>query len=543
MRWLGSVAIGRLPDLRRLPRPGNVDRARLVSVERRLPLVELMASMSLATDLGTGQPMEHGLRTCVLADRAGEQLGLDAEARGCLRSTALLRFLGCTADASETAAVVGDEIGFNAAMAQVVMADNREALPRVLTRVGQGTPALRRVSRVAAVLSDPGGKARSLSAHCEVGARLGTRIGVPAEVVHSLRHAYERWDGKGLPTGLAGDDVPIAIRIAVVARDVDLFASAEGWDRTVVMLEHRSGRAYDPKVAAAFLSEGARWFGELASLDPWHEVTSADASDAVEVDAERLDQVLAAFADFADLKSPWFVGHSRAVAALAEAAAFASGLDRAQATQVRLTALVHDLGTVGISDAVWDRPGPLTVEGTERARLHPYLTERILGRCSALAPLACDAGAHHERLDGSGYYRATKEPSAAAQLVAAADMYIALLENRPHRPAETPGAAADALAAEADGGRLARVAVDAVLAATDNDAPTPNLRRPAELTEREVDVLRLIARGQTNKQTAAALGISAKTVGTHVEHIYAKAGVATRAGATLFAMENDLLRA
>ena len=506
-----------------------------------LRLVELLASLSLATDLGTGQPMEHGLRTCVLADRAGEQLGLDADARGFVRSTALLRFLGCTADASETAALVGDEIEFNATMAPVVMAANREALPRLVRGVGRGLSPVRRAARVAAVLSDPGGKARSLSAHCEVGARLAARIGLPAEVVRSVSHAYERWDGKGLPAGLKGDEVPVAVRIAVVARDVDLFAAAEGWEATAAMLRHRSGRAYDPQVVDAFLADGARWIDDLAPLDPWDAVISADEPVAVEVDADRLEHVLSTFADFADLKSPWFVGHSRAVAVLAEAAASACGLDRAEALRVKLTALVHDLGTVGVSDGIWDRPGALTAEGRERVRLHPYLTERILGRCAALAPFARDAGAHHERLDGSGYHRATNELSVCAQLVAAADMYAALIEARPHRPALTPDDAASTLAEEADAGRLARTVVEGVLAAAGHGAPTPNVGRPAGLTEREVDVLRLIARGRSNKETATELGISAKTVGTHIEHIYAKAGVTTRAGAMLFAMEHDLL--
>jgi HD-GYP domain-containing protein (c-di-GMP phosphodiesterase class II) len=364
---------------------------------------------------------------------------------------------------------------------------------------------------------------------------------LPAEVVRSISHAYERWDGKGPPAGLKGDEIPVAVRIAVVARDVDLFTAADGWEATATMLRHRAGRAYDPQVVDAFLAEGARWIDELASLDPWDAVMSADEPAAVEVEDDGLDDVLAAFADFADLKSPWFVGHSRAVAVLVDAAAGACGLDRAETSRARRTALVHDLGIVGVTDGLWDRPGELTAEGKERVRLHPYLTERILGRCPALAPLARDAGAHHERLDGSGYHRATTELSVVAQLVAAADVYAALVEARPHRPAFTPDEAASLLAREADAGRLARTAVEGVVAAAGHDTPTPNVERPAGLTEREVDVLRHIARGRSNKETAAQLGISAKTVGSHIEHIYAKAGVTTRAGATLFAMEHDLL--
>ena len=504
-------------------------------------LVELTAALSLATDLGTGQPLEHGVRTCVLAVRAGEELAVDPATKADLPYVTLLRFLGCTADASETAAAAGDEIAFNAAMAPVVMGDNREALPRVVRQVGRGLTPGRRIAKVAAMLSDPGGKARSLSAHCEVGARLAARIGLPSAVTDALAHAYERWDGKGLPAGIAGEEIPLSIRIAIVARDVDVWASREGWEETASILRRRRGRAYDPAIADAFLSDGAGWLDELTSLDPWDEVTGGEI-DATEVEADRLDQVLAAFADFADLKSPWFVGHSRTVAALAETAAVEGGLDATAARRIGQGALVHDLGIVGVPASIWNRPGPFTAEGQERARLHAYLTERILSRCRGLADLARDASSHHERLDGSGYHRGARDMTADAQLIAAADIYAAMREARPHRPALPEGAAARALADEADAGRLGRHWVDAVLTAAGHVPALPNVGRPAGLTEREVDVLRLIARGRSNKAAGAELGISAKTVGTHVEHIYAKAGVTTRAGATLFAMEHDLLR-
>jgi HD-GYP domain-containing protein (c-di-GMP phosphodiesterase class II) len=174
-------------------------------------------------------------------------------------------------------------------------------------------------------------------------------------------------------------------------------------------------------------------------------------------------------------------------------------------------------------------------------QLHAHLSERILSRCAGLALLASDAGAHHERTDGSGYHRGVRDVSVVAQIVAAADVYDALCADRPHRPKVASTEAARFLAEQADTGRLGRVAVDAVLAAAGHQAPPPNVDRPKGLTEREVDVLRLIARGRSNKEAARLLGISAKTVGTHLEHIYAKASVTTRAGVTLFAMEHGLL--
>jgi HD-GYP domain-containing protein (c-di-GMP phosphodiesterase class II) len=206
-------------------------------------------------------------------------------------------------------------------------------------------------------------------------------------------------------------------------------------------------------------------------------------------------------------------------------------------------ALVHDVGRVGVPSGIWDHPGRLSAEQWERVRLHPYLGERVLRRCGFLAPYADLAASHHERADGSGYHRGAKadQLDLAARLLAAADAYHAMIEPRPHRPALTAGDAAKQLVAEVDAGRFRRVEVDAVLAAAGQARGRSETPGPAKLTEREVEVLRLIARGHANKQVAAVLGISPKTVGHHIEHVYAKAGVSTRAGATLWAMEHGLL--
>lgn len=514
-----------------------------VPLVERLRLVELTAAVSLATDLGTGQPMEHALRTSVLAVWAAEELGWTAQQRAVVLHTSLLRFLGCTADASETAVLAGgDEIGFNAAMASVAMADDREALPHLIRHLGDGVPAGRRAGRVVAALRDPGGKRRSLSAHCEVGARLAARIGLPVEVARGLAHAYERWDGKGLPDGLAGEEVPEAIRVAVVARDVEVWRRWRGLDEALAMLGRRRGRAYDPVVSDVFAANARGWVDELGGIDVWDAVAAADGASPVLVSGDDVDRVLVAFADFTDLKSRWFRGHSRGVAELAASAASSSGLNADDVTAVRRAGLVHDIGIVGVPAGVWDRAGPLSSEVWERVRLHSYWAERILRRCDGLASLAADVGAHHERADGSGYHRGAGDLPLSAQLVAAADVYRALCEDRPHRDALAPAAAAAALAEQADRGAFARAAVDAVLSAAGQASPIANVERPGGLTEREVDVLRLIAQGRSNKDVGRELGISAKTVGSHVEHIYAKAGVRTRAGATLFAMEHDLLR-
>jgi HD-GYP domain-containing protein (c-di-GMP phosphodiesterase class II) len=297
-----------------------------------------------------------------------------------------------------------------------------------------------------------------------------------------------------------------------------------------------------PAVVDALIEDGERWLGEIGD-DPCARVLDAEPAPVRTIETGELDDAFAAVADFADLKSPFLRGHSPGVAELSRRAARAAGLSDTDATTLGRAALLHDVGRVGIPSGIWDRPGPLSAEQWERVRLHPYLSERVLHRCSLFAPFADLAARHHERADGSGYHRgASREQlSLAARLLAAADAYHAMTEERPHRSALSPAAAASQLLDQVDAGRLARVEVDSVLDAAGQSSRPPRVVRPAGLTEREVDVLRLIALGHANKEVAATLGISPKTVGHHIEHIYAKAGVTTRAGATLFAMEHGLL--
>ena len=500
-------------------------------------------ALSLATDLGTGQPMEHGLRTCWLSVRTAEALGLDAAARSCVYYVALLRFLGCTSDAADTAVLAGgDDVAFNAAMAPMLMAQPGEAMRYFVRHLAEDLPAPRRAGRVVRALTDPGMTGRSLSQHCEAGSRLAARVGLGESVCHALAHAYERWDGDGHPDGLSGDTVPMAVRVVSVARDAELWERRAGWPATVEVLGHRRGHGYDPAVVDVVVEAGREWLGDVAD-DPCAAVLDAEPAPVATIPAGGLDAALAAVADFTDVKSPWLRGHSPGVAALVAAAAGAAGLPDGDAVTLRRAALVHDVGRVGVPNGIWDRPGPLSADQWERVRLHPYLTERVLRRCPLLAPFADVAARHHERADGSGYHRGTSgdQLDVGARLLAAADAYHAMTEDRPHRPALTPSDAASQLAADVDAGRFGRVEVDAVLAAAGQPRLPAAATNPAGLTDREVEVLCLIARGRLNKQVAATLGISAKTVGHHIEHIYAKAGVATRAGATLFAMEHGLL--
>ncbi|MFP5318001.1 MAG: HD domain-containing phosphohydrolase [Acidimicrobiia bacterium] len=507
-------------------------------------ITELLAAISLATDLGTGQPLGHALRTCVRSVRVARELGLADDVVREVHHVALLRFIGCTSDASDTARMVGgDNRAFVSAMAPVLHGGQRDQVGRFVRSVGADQGWARRARLVAAGLADPGGAARSLSTHCEVAARLGTRLGLDRGTVDALAHAYERWDGAGFPSGLAGEEVPISVRVVSVVRDAELFAQVAPSEADAI-LHARRGRAYDPAVVDVVLR--SRDDGDAAGDNgggAWDAALAAEPGPTQLAGPGEVDTVLEAVADFADLYIPWTRGRAHRVAQVARDAARACGLTGAEAHRVWRAGLVQDVGRVGVAAGVWNHPGPLDAAAWEQVRLHPYLTERVLTRCAGLAGLAAVAGAHQERLDGSGYHRGCQEGeiTTAARLLAAADVLVATTEARPHRPALDEAAAVATLREEATAGRLGTDAVDAVCVAAGHVERVARRGWPSGLTGREVDVLRLIARGRTNREVAAALHLSPKTVGRHIENLYGKTGVSSRAAAALFAMEHRLL--
>ncbi len=507
--------------------------------ESGLRLAELIASLSLATDLGLGLPMEHALRTCLIAMRLAECAGLDESRRVVVYYVGLLASVGCHANAHEQAALFGDDIAFKA---DVYMAEAGPEMRDVVMRHIAVAAAPHERARLAAsfLMSDVPVESRRL--HCQVAGQLAMRLGLGGEVRDALQHVFESWDGKGQPLGLSGDQVALATRIVQLASVAEAFRRVGGLESAVGVARSRRGTKFDPALVDLLCAEAPRIFAGLDAVTSWRQVVDAEPALRPTLSKRELDRALYAIADFADLKSPYTLGHSRGVAELAAEAARRSGLSDAAATRLRQAGLIHDVGRLGVSNAIWDKPGPLSGAELERVRMHPYLTHRIFS-ASPLASLAELAAAHHERLDGSGYPRglAGGALGPAARMLAAADVYHAMTEPRPHRPSLTSEEAANGLRAEVRSGRLDGEAVDAVLGASGH---TVRRRRdwPAGLTAREVEVLALLARGQTNKQIAQRLVVAPKTVASHVEHIYMKIGCSSRAGAGLFAMEHGLLQ-
>ena len=495
--------------------------------------------MSLATDLGLGQPMEHVLRSCVLGLRIAEDLQLDESERAVVYYVALLAWLGCHADSHEQSARFGDDIQLRA--------DRHLADPVgtrfVLSHVGRGEPALRRAVRLGSLLvSGRDALAAMETTHCMVAGLFATRLGLGIEVRDGLQHVFERWDGKGTPAGIAGEEIALSARIVVIADIVESFRRLGGMAAAVDAARDRAGGQFDPRLAEHVCDNAEALLGGLDETTGWDAAIAAEPVLAERMSGVELDDALAAIADFADLKSPYTTGHSRGVAERAASAALRAGLGEPAAAELRRAGLLHDVGRLGVSNTIWDKPGVLSEAEMERVRMHPYLTQRTFSRSPRLAALAELAATHHERLDGSGYPRALAGGalSPEARILAAADAYQAMSEPRPHRPARSPDDAARELREDVRRGRLDTDAVDAVLGAAGHRVPRRR-EGPAGLTRREVEVLVLLARGLSNKAIAEQLVVSPKTVGAHIEHIYRKIDCSTRAAASLFAMQHGLL--
>jgi HD-GYP domain-containing protein (c-di-GMP phosphodiesterase class II) len=502
-------------------------------------LAELVATLSLGTDLGLGQPMEHVLRQCLIALRLAEHLGLPEAERRVVYYSGLLAWVGCYSDAYEQAKWFGDDIAFKAD--GYAMAGGEVGY--FLGHFGMGKSLPERFRLAVAFLGE-GRRAvvSMLENHYLATDELAARLGLGDDVRASLKQTFERWDGKLTPLGLKGEEILLTSRLIHLANVVEVFNRTGGIGAAVALARERSGSEFDPALVTVFCERAPSLLAELAAATHWETVIAAEPSLATVVSDEQVERVLEAIADFVDLKSPYTIGHSRGVAALAAEAARARGWPDGEVTTLRRAALVHDFGRLGVSNAIWDKRGPLTQTEMERVRLHPYLSERMLAFAPTLAVLGAIAVQHHERLDGSGYPRGLTGDAItpAGRLLAAADAYQAMTQTRPHRPARSAEDAAAALRTEVEAGRLDGDAVNAVLRAAGH-----RVRRrrewPAGLTAREVEVLKLVTYGLSTREIAEQLTISRKTASNHIEHVYAKIGATNRARAALFAMKHGLM--
>lgn len=509
-----------------------------------LRLADLLAGLSRLADLGFGLEAGTALRASALATTLGRSLDLaDEDVRAGLY-TALLYHVGCVGYAREAARISGDELVWNAAVERTDVADPRDVLATFLPAIVRGRPLREQVRLVFATLT----RGRRFAVEyatvaCEVGRDAARRLGLPEEVQRSIYHSYESWDGGGVPDGWSGEDVPLGARLAVLSSVAAHFDSLGGVQPAVDAVRKRAGTSLDPELTGHFAGRAGDLLAELNAQDPRALVLAGEPRPFASVLDPELVDVAAVFGDLADLKSPYTHGHSRGVAALAREAGERLGLAPGDLDDLEVAGHLHDVGRVAISTAVWENPGRLTDHEWEQVRLHPYHSERILAGSERLSPLVPLVGMHHERCDGSGYHRGSSagDLSTAARLLAAADAYQAMSQRRSHRDALPPDEAEQELLDDVHSGLLDGDAAHAVLAAAGHQTSPPDVEHPAGLTDRQVEVLQLLAEGCSNPEIADQLVISRRTAEQHVQNIYAKLGASSRASAALFAMEHGLL--
>jgi HD-GYP domain-containing protein (c-di-GMP phosphodiesterase class II) len=500
-----------------------------------------LAALSIAIDLGLGQPTEHVLRSSVIATRLADRLGLDREERETTFYLTLMMWIGCHAESHEYVRWFGDDI----TVKQQAFLVDWAGLPYMrflLGNIAHGAPLPERLKVIAQLMHDPRRQlGEMIHSHCASASLLCAEMGLPERVQKALAATFERYDGQGSPMGLEGEAIPLEMHIAHLADLVEVHDRTYGPGGAEHMVRSRRGGQFDPGVADAFLAAPGEILAPPAGQTHWDEVLREAPDRDRPMSPVELDRILVAIGDFVDLKCPFTLGHSRAVADLAARAAAASGLDADDVAAVRRAGHVHDIGRIGVSNRIWEQGGPLSEVQWERARLHPYLTARILERVEGLGDVARIAANHHEQPDGRGYPRSLTAAALPApdRILAAAVAYEAALEPRPYRTELLPDQAADRLRKRAATGRLDPAAVSAVLSVAGH-RQAKTAQRIDGLTPRETQILVHVARGESNRQIAERFTLSEKTVRNHVERIYGKLGVGNRVGASLYALAHGL---
>jgi len=512
----------------------------------RLRLADLLAGLSMVADLGYGLPAGQTLRACLIGVSLARRLGLSDEEVTATLYTSLMLHVGCVGFAHEMSVLFGDEHVANRAGAATNFARPRDVMTTLIPQATKHLPPAARLKAAAIVAT----RGRSLGERydttvCEVGRETALRLGLPEGVQRSVYETKEWWNGRGTPRGLKGEEIAPAARVACVAATAAFFGDLGGTELAVRAVAERAGATLDPDVVEALVADPSVLVAAEGD-DPRRRILAEEPTPVLDTDSSELPRVAAAFGDLVDLKTPFTHGHSRDVARLATAAAAVLRFDAQVIDRLRVAAHLHDVGRVAVSNAVWEKAGPLTSVDWEQVRVHAYYSERVLASSAALEPMSRLVGLHHERLDGTGYHRGCRahDLTPAARVLGAADAFQAMTEHRPHRAARTPAQAAEELAGEARAGRQDPDVVSAVIEAADQKRTVRRRdARPAGLSGREVEVLQLVARACSNREIAAHLQISRRTAEHHVQHVYAKIGVSSRSAAALFALEHDLLPA
>ena len=514
-----------------------------------LRLSEFVATLALAQDNAFGQPLESQLRSCLLATSICEAAGFDEDVRETAYWVALLRYVGCTGHAHEVATVFGDEIAIRAQTLVHDAANPTEVMRDVMAFATAGRSPEERDAIVKMIQETAREWAvYNFSSGCEVADMLVQRLDFGPDVREALRFTFERWNGNGYPAHAQGEAIPLAMRVVHLSHDMEAIGRLFSPDHAIEAARDRRDRTYDPALADLFVEHGRGWLDQLAEIEPWDAVLALEPEPHRMLSGEELDDALTVAADFIDLKSPYMGGHSRRCAELAADAARVLGLAEEAVTAVRRAALVHDFGTTVVPNSILDKPGPLTRTEFDRVELHPHAD-----RADA-APLARSGRPQPGRVRAPREVRRVRVPQARARrrrrsrsARPGGDGDLRGADDRASGPSAVlaPDAAAELRRLESEGVLEPRASRAVLVAAGHGEPRAPSGKRqhhPGGLTRREVDVLRLAARGLTTRQIADRLTISPKTADHHIQHIYGKIGTSTRAAAALWAMQHSVVQ-
>ena len=404
-------------------------------------LSNVLAGLSYALDLTEGQRQGHAIRSCVIGMRIARELQLPSEQTSALFYALLMKDLGCSSNAARFAVLFGaDDHRVKADLKTTDWPKALDAFRFVARNVAPGQFWLTRAFQLLGVLTrGPEGAREVVLTRCERGADIARMLGFHDDTVQAIRGLDEHWDGAGQPYALRGDQIPLLARILGLAQTAEVFVTTYGVDAAYDMAIARKASWFDPEIVAAFLAIRAdvEFWRALAEDDAQAQVTTLEPVDRVIVaDEDRLDRVAEAFALVIDAKSPWTFQHSRGVAATGVAIAAVMGYADEQVREIRRAALLHDIGKLGVSNLILDKPAILTDEEFRAMRRHPAATREILMRTGCFRHLASVAASHHERLDGSGYDLGLDRSALPmlTRVLCTADVCDALRASRPYRP-------------------------------------------------------------------------------------------------------------
>ena len=470
-----------------------------------IDLDDALCALAIMGDLSMGQPIDHSQRVVALSIKLATHLGWDAASLRHVQQIAQLRWAGCTANATEFAATIGDDVGGRALMLQLQFEKMEFLVPPDAMAA--------RVSMVSAI-------------HCDVSSLIASSLGLDTAVSAALGCVFEHWDGSGNPNAVSGEAIPAAAVVVAVCSELEVISRLHGLPKSLAILRQRADKVYPANLVACLETHAEDWFS-LIQLSP-RPSHRANAGSRIRMDI--LGHVI-------ELKLPWLLGHSKLVARLVNAIATEMELSNDMRASLRGAAWLHSFGRVAVPNAIWNQPGGLTTGDMEQVRLSPYWTSRLGQNVAGLKDAAGIAASAYERLDGSGYFRGSDAKSVpiGGRILAAAVAWTALVSDRPWRGALNVDAAMIQLQSEVDAGRFdAQVVRSLAQCVAPGFVTTENLVSTSPLlTLRELEVLRRVSLGDSNKVAAQNLGISPSTVRTHLESIFVKLGCKTRAACTL----------